>query len=73
MSRSKARPSRPIPRSMDNSLQSIGEKSGYSRKRAPSFFYAIEAATGKGDERRVFSLVSSDSQARNVERELMRT
>ena len=47
VSRSKARPSRPIPRSMDNSLQSIGEKSGYSRKRAPSFFYAIEAATGK--------------------------
>lgn len=47
VSRNKARQSRPIPRSMDNSLQSIGEKSGYSRKRASSFFNAIEAATGK--------------------------
>ena len=45
--KSKARQSRPIPRSMDNSLQSIGEKSGYNRKRALSFFNAIEAATGK--------------------------
>jgi hypothetical protein len=47
MSRSKARPSRPIPRSMDNSLQSIGEKSGYNRRRTSSFFNAIEAATGR--------------------------
>ena len=56
VSRSKARPSRPIPRSMDNSLQSIGsypsshakgEKSGYNRRRVPSFFNAIEAATGR--------------------------
>ena len=46
-SRSKARPSRPIPRSMDNSLQSIGEKSGYNRRRTSSFFDAIEAATGR--------------------------
>ena len=47
VSRSKTRPSRPIPRSMDNSLQSIGEKSGYNRRRVPSFFNAIETATGR--------------------------
>ena len=47
VSRSKARLSRPIPRSMDSTLQSIGEKSDYNRRRALSFFDAIEAATGR--------------------------